>query len=257
MKSLKRVCCFLSLPILALCIATPARAQETDVVQRAQELHDEGVRLFQEGQYRNAASSFAAAEELSSNPLNLYNQARCYQELGEYETALEWIDRYRSTPGLTAEDLAGANRLRQEIVATQRASNPPPEEPPQPQPQPQPPVESSPIAESIAAPWAVLGSGLGLLVVGGVLDIVALTRSDPAVEQFGSYTEYEDWRTSSRNIAIAGDVLVGVGAAMAVGGLIWLLVARSRRTAAQAASRYQLNFSVGQERVGLHVGIHL
>jgi hypothetical protein len=275
MKILKRTIFILMPMLLLVCIAAPADAQEADVVRRAQELHEAGVRLFLEEQYRDAAHMFTEAEQLSPNPLNLYNQARCYQELGEYETALDRIARYRAASGLTDEDRAGADQLRNEIIEAGRAASTSSIEPPQTLRQvpeqgpsdaggvvespPRAPLEDEPGGEplspsevqegrSLAAPWAVLGTGLGLLLIGGALDIVAFVRSDPAsVEQFASHTEYADWHTETWSIAVGGDVLVGVGAALAVGGLIWLLVARNRR--ADRANRRAPLLSTSLERM--------
>jgi hypothetical protein len=143
--------------------------------------------------------------------------------------------------GRTPAERSGAVRggetitfaLNLEAVAAGPTPGPEPEPASVPEPVPErQPATSPPSHEGgrLAGPWALLGSGLGMLLVGGILDVVAYVRSDPSTfDQLGSYAEYDDWATSSTNLAIAGDVLVFLGAAVAVGGLVWLLVARSRR----------------------------
>jgi hypothetical protein len=250
MKIPKMACCILTFMILSTLAEAPAQAERSGAVRRAQQVHEEGVRLFQEGRYREAVSAFEHAERLAPNPLNQYNQARCYQELGEHATALSSIDQYLATPELTAEDRVGAEQLRDELVEALRPAAPPPVE----FSYPQPVVREG---SSLAGPWALFGTGLGLLVVGGVLDIVAFVRSDPdATVQFGTYGEYVDWRTRARNIAIGGDVLVSVGAAVAVAGLIWLIVARSRRST-DRASGHPMSFAAIRARMTLHMGFGL
>ncbi len=89
----------------------------------------------------------------------------------------------------------------------------------------------------------VLGVGLALGLTGGVLDIVAYSSS-LRTERFSTNAEMDDWASSVQATALAGDVLVGVGAAVAVGGLIWLLLARRNRdTSSAAASRLRFGAS--------------
>jgi len=83
----------------------------------------------------------------------------------------------------------------------------------------------------------LLGTGLALAVTGGVLDIVAYTRAEEP-QGFDDFDEYQEWYDSVGDMALAGDVLVGVGAATFVGGLIWLLVnRRSRRGGSESGRR--------------------
>lgn len=203
--------------------AVPALAQQTDTVRQAQALHEQGAQLYQQGRYREAAQAFEQSERLLRNPLNHWNLMRSYEELHEYRSALRWADQYLANPDLSASDRAEAEQHRQQIQAAQGSGPSTP--------------DSSPGGSSLVGPWAVLGSGLALLLTGGVLDVVAYTRSgsDHSSENlFASFTEYDDWRSGVRNLALAGDVLVGVGAATAVAGLVWLLLAR-RRSPAQAS----------------------
>lgn len=240
----------LAVALAAFVIAGPAAAQAPEAVSQAEALHNEGVRLFQAGRYEEAASAFERAEQLARNPLNLYNRARCAQELGDRETALRWLDRYLATPDVSATDRADAEQLRREI-ATGSATPPPTTAPnatppaiDQPPPQQAPPPPSGePHAASLAGPWAVLGAGLGLLVVGVVLDGVAFGLSAVPEDGFDGFQDYRDWFDApAYPLALAGDVMTAVGGAMAVAGMVWLLVARSRRAADRAA---HAAFSIG------------
>jgi tetratricopeptide (TPR) repeat protein len=246
--------------LLVLASAPTAWAQQPEAVQQAQERHLDGVRLFQNGQLREAAEAFGQAEQLAPNPLNHYNRARCFQELGEPESALSSIDLYLAASSLSPTDRSDGEALRERILEAQRAAAPPEPLPlplPVPEPEPEAPQPTEPVAEgpSLVGPWAMLGSGLALLVTGGVLDIVALSRSNPdGYDQLENLTDYEEWHTSTTNLALAGDVLVGLGAAAAVGGLVWLLVARGRRSSSQEATP---PLSVAMGRDGLALQAHL
>ena len=108
-------------------------------------------------------------------------------------------------------------------------------------------------SSSLAGPWAILGSGLALILTGGILDIAAYVRSD-ADQNFDTYDQYDDWRSSSVSIAVAGDVLMGIGAAAAIGGLIWLLVARRSGSGQASATR---SFSLSPTRRGAMIQAEL
>jgi hypothetical protein len=108
------------------------------------------------------------------------------------------------------------------------------------------PVEASPRRRTAAWPWVVLGTGLALALTGGVLDVVAFVdsrRTDP----FDEIGQIDEWAAGVEAEALAGDVLLFVGAAVAVGGLVWLLVSRRiRRTQRAAADRWAGAFFGGR-----------
>jgi tetratricopeptide (TPR) repeat protein len=232
--------------VVAAAALTPAaaHAQDADAVLQAEALHEEGVRRFAAGEHREAAAAFNQAQWTAPNPLNLYNLARCYQELGEVATGLRWIDAYLATADLSIEDRAGGERLRAELRAAGAPTEPASASAGAPAAAaagsaPATPPETSVRARGqrrLGGPWAVLGVGLALLAGGGVLDVLAYDRtgivrqydeSDP--HTFTSYAGYQEMLDESRALALGGDILVFAGAAVAVAGLVWLLVARQRR----------------------------
>jgi tetratricopeptide (TPR) repeat protein len=269
MKSTRTVSCLLVLPVVIALGAAPARAEEADEMRSAEAMFEEGARLFEAGRYREAVPLFEAAERIAPNPLNLRSIVRCYQQLGEYETALRWMEQLLARSDLSPADRTEAEELRDDIQAAQRAATQAVENPPDAQLEEAPaavepsleeslgveaPTEETPavppeeapyqdVAEptrgerpSLAGPLALLGIGLGLALGGGVLDVLAFVRSDPdGVGQFETYEAFDNWRSDARSYAIVGDVLVGVGAVVTVVGLIWTLVRRSRRSPGYAA----------------------
>lgn len=208
--------CWLVRATLFLVLAWPLSApaeEEGSVRDQAAAHHQRGIQLFREGNHREAAAEFERAEQLSHSRANIMNLARCYQELGENQPALRYIERYLQEPELPPESRERAEQIRQDLQATDEEEG----------------GGEEGGGRSLAGPWALLGSGLALLLTGAVLDIVAYAQANTdhdANDPFASNGDYEDWRSGARSLAIAGDVLVGVGAAAAVGGLIWLLLAR-------------------------------
>ncbi len=96
-----------------------------------------------------------------------------------------------------------------------------------------------------AAAWALLGGGGAVAITGGVLGVVGLGRARDAEFRDGDDAE------SARAVGLAGDVLLGIGAAAAVSGLVWALVAGPGDTAdgvsvrvAPAASHHALCLTI-------------
>lgn len=138
--------------------------------------------------------------------------------------------------------------LEIQLAPVQREVPPPLADPIQPPMVEGPATSSEPTVEqpSLVGPWVLLGAGLALALTGGVLDIVAYVGAGrEADDSFGDQAEYDEWYDGVVNTAIAGDVLVGVGGAAAVAGLIWLLVTRSRRGEAVNESASAVSVSIG------------
>ncbi len=202
--------------VLVVIGSSPAMAQQGDeATQRASAHHERGIQLFQAGDFRQAAREFERAEGIAHSRTNLINLARCYQELGDNRNALRYIDRFLREPDLPPESRTRAEGIRQQLQTSGGGSG-------------------------LAGPWALFGAGLAIALTGGILDIVAYVQSDTdhnANDPFGSTDEYDDWAEGAVALATAGDVLVAVGAAAAVAGLVWLLVARRSRSSRATSLR--------------------
>jgi tetratricopeptide (TPR) repeat protein len=152
--------------VLALLWSGTAQAQGGGAAdQQAAEHHERGLTLFRQGNHREAAQEFERAEQLAHSRTNVMNLARCYQELGEPERAIQYLDRYLQEPSLPQDARARAEQMRQQLQSGGRGGGG---------------------GGNLAGPWALLGSGLGVLLAGAILDIVAYVRSDP-----GSYDQLE------------------------------------------------------------------
>jgi len=208
---------------LAVALAVPRSAigQHGGNTAQAAAYHQQGIAYFQQGNYSAAASAFERAERLSHDRANLWNLARCYHQLGRSRTASRYLDRYLREPGLPPDRYQAAQDLRRQISS--RGSG----------------------GSSLVGPWVLLGSGLAIALAGGVLDIVAYTKSQrDGSEPFGEMSEYTSWEESVEALALAGDLLLPLGAAAAVGGLVWLLVAMRRPTGrATSSNGFSLSLS--------------
>lgn len=248
--------------VLGLTPWSAARAEQSEAspIEEAARHHQQGVDLFGRGEYEAAIEAFEHAQELSPSRANIWNITRCHEQLQQYEEALERLEQYLAEEALPQERRAAAMAYQAELNALRdtarpqetetavpveqaedQPAEPEPAEPEEVEPEeveappvasaaaeePPPPPPPPPPRRSLVAPWATLGSGLALMVTAAVLDIVAFSSAsrDPS-EAFASVREYRDWQEGYENTALAGDILMGLGAAAAVGGLVWLLLWR-------------------------------
>jgi len=74
----------------------PARAQSAEDKQRAFEFYTEGQRLFDGSLFAAAIENFTKANEILPHPVNLYNIARSYENLGDGQNCIKFYDDYVS-----------------------------------------------------------------------------------------------------------------------------------------------------------------
>ena len=72
-------------------------------------------------------------------------------------------------------------------------------------------------------PWIIFGSGLAVAAAGGVTGGLAWSEADRS-EPFETVQAYDDWSAGVTDKSLAADVLMGVGGALVVSGVIWLIV---------------------------------
>jgi tetratricopeptide (TPR) repeat protein len=95
--------------LLLLCLSFPSSADDTGASeQRARELYENGVILYDEGLYEDAIIAWEEAYSLSARPLLLYNIASAQERLGQWQQTLETLNRYRAFA--TADERARLDR---------------------------------------------------------------------------------------------------------------------------------------------------
>jgi len=93
-----------------------APASQTNVAQ----LNEEGAALYAARDYRHAIEKFIQAYAVDSDPNLLFNIARCYEELGETDAAIEKYEAFLKTPGADAK---GRQRARESLAALREAAD--------------------------------------------------------------------------------------------------------------------------------------
>src|SRR5690606_11353422 len=68
--------------------------QTDEEKQRAFEFYTEGQRLFDSSLFAAAIENFTKAHEILPHPVNLYNIARAYENLGDGANCIKFYDDY-------------------------------------------------------------------------------------------------------------------------------------------------------------------
>jgi tetratricopeptide (TPR) repeat protein len=110
---------------LGLCAAPASAANESRAAAPASQtnvaqLNEEGAAFYAARDYRHAIEKFIQAYAVDSDPNLLFNIARCYEELGETDSAIEKYEAFLKTPGA---DARGRQRARESLAALREAAD--------------------------------------------------------------------------------------------------------------------------------------
>lgn len=199
-------------------VATPEPELPTDPDARARALYQRGDLAYSEGRLEEAIDDFRAAYELSGRPLLLFNIANAFERLGSYRSTVDALRRYREVaPEAERSTLdRRIDSLEQRIEERDRRGRP----------APPPPIEPN------LLPTTILAIGAGVTVLSGVAFAIAATVArDDAREHCveldrGLICDQRADAALARDEAfsLTADILFGVGAAAAVGAIVWWLV---------------------------------
>lgn len=216
---MRRILATLSLVLAGATLAPSAEGQprvaDESPEARAAVMFHEGVELYRAGEFVQAAVLFQRAHELDPDPVLLFNLARAREAANEHAAAAATYERYlREAPEV--EDRAAIEALVRNLRerAEQRAALS--------EEAPAPPRRPS------AAPWVVLA--IGGATAGAGVGVGAMARARNAdAESAESHASAVARRGEARQLQRTANALLGVGAAMAVAGLVWGLIDRRRR----------------------------
>jgi tetratricopeptide (TPR) repeat protein len=107
---MKRACVAVLLAVGLLGASAPALQAQESPQESPVQLFEEGMRRFGAKDYKSAVEVFRRVFQLDPNPFVLYNIARCYEELGDPDSAVRYYQRALALDGLPKE-------VRKETVA--------------------------------------------------------------------------------------------------------------------------------------------
>jgi tetratricopeptide (TPR) repeat protein len=214
--------------VLVLLLGAVAHADEEPEKARGKAIWNEGVTLYNLGEFDEAIKKFEDAYRVYANPNILFNLGQAHRQKKDYDAAIFNFRAYlRLKPQATnrgvVEELI--TELEGLIAAQQQSGQKPPvnvEQPPPPAPPPAPPVEPRRWYEDQIG-WGLAGVGLvaagvgvALLVHGGsqASDAQATTDQQQAI----------DLNESARSSRRIGGIVAGVGAALIAGGVVKMVL---------------------------------
>jgi hypothetical protein len=234
------------------------------------QLNEEGAALYAARDYRRAIEKFIQAYAIDSDPNLLFNIARCYEELGETDAAIEKYETFLKTPGA---DTRGRQRARESLTALREAKNgsaasvAAPQEPSRSAASAGPDAAPAPAAadeepSGSALPWVVLGGSAAFAVVGttfyllGASDHSKVTDArgygDPSAVSEMTRREADDLVSSGDTKKLIGGISFGLAGALAATYVV-LLVSADDESSAEPTPGPALGFSLAPSRDGTSV----
>lgn len=214
------------------------------------DLSAQAIERFKAKDYDAAVRLFQEAYALDPVPNYLFNIGRVYEEKGDIRAAVDYYQRFVKEAGVELEAREqGLQRLRVLkgiLQETDEGEQKPDEAQPAPQPEEAKAApEPAPAAPAPDPKWrtmtlagaGVLGLGGAVMVAGGALGGVALSKQNQ-LDSTHDYDARTELAAQGRKLAVTTDVLIGVGGALVLTGVILVAVGATRgRTKAVADRR--------------------
>lgn len=243
-----------ALPVSAAEGRGAAPANQSNVAQ----LNEDGASLYAARDYRHAIEKFIQAYAVDSDPNLLFNIARCYEELGETDAAIEKYEDFLETPGA---DARGRQRARESLTALREAAETARKSPGASSSRSQnsaaPQGQASTAERADAAegasywPWVVLGGSVASAAVGtafylmGVSDHHEVTGApgfgDPSTVTPMTRRHAQDLVDSGDQKKLIGGIGLGVAGALAATYVVLLI--SDDRPSADEGPRLALDWS--------------
>jgi len=240
-------------------VATPASAAEarsgsapattpTNVAQ----LNEEGASLYAARDYRRAIEKFIQAYAVDSDPNLLFNIARCYEELGEIDAAIEKYEAFLKTPGA---DTRGRQRARESIQALRESGSQPSgasaaggaSSPAQPGSEAGPEAAKGPNYW----PWVALGGSVVFGAVGTTLYVLGVSDHNQVTDAEGygnpnaisdmTRSEAEDLVSSGDTKKLVGGISLGIAGALAATYVVLLVTGDDSAPSEQPSLAFDLS----------------
>jgi len=216
------------------------------------QLNEDGASFYAARDYRHAIEKFIQAYAVDSDPNLLFNIARCYEELGETDAAIEKYETFLKTPGA---DARGRQRARESLTALREAA-----ETARTRPAPHSPSAATedPNGSATATaeqaeephgpsywPWLVLGGGVASAAVGTTFYLLGVSDhnkvsdaqgfADPNAVAGMTRRQAQDLVDSGDSKKLIGGISFGIAGALAATYVV-LLVTADRPSSSEGPS---------------------
>lgn len=230
-------------------------------------LSDEAIARFKAKDYEGAVDYFERAYAVDPKPNYLFNIGRVYEEAGQLPEAVRFYERFLREPGVDLESREIALqrlRLLRAIIAETTPKEPPKVEPaPEPATEPErvatPPPEPAPegppprARKLRIAGYSLMGLGGAGLILGAAFGGIASKQARDLETTDGYDARQELIRVGQNNAKIA-DIAMISGGALALTGLVLVLVTLKGRSRPASSAASSLIPTVGRGELGLALG---
>jgi tetratricopeptide (TPR) repeat protein len=183
-------------------------------------------KLYQRGDYEGALQNLEKSYRHSGKPELLYNIARCEEQLGQLEKAVEHYRAFlKARPSGGPEIEARIQNLQRRLEQRSARSGPP---------------RSIPRRSLRLPGWILVGVGGALVVTGAVLgwraseqasDLEAASRQQPKAY----FDDHESTQSAGRSLQTGAILGLAIGGAAAVAGTVLLILDGRRKGGERAA----------------------
>lgn len=210
-------------PLTVAAAEPPAASAEDPAAQ-----FELAEQYYRDGRYEDAAAILAALAETIPDPILFYNLGRAYESAGQLRPAVDAYKRYLEVaPDAKDADAVSARvgRLEERVAQQEEEAARAEAEPAA----PPPPVVTPQTTDELeqprpaVAPWVLLGvGGVGVIAGAAVAGVAASKHQDAKDEPVQSKAATLD--DDAQGLALAGNVTMAVGGALALAGLTWGIV---------------------------------
>jgi tetratricopeptide (TPR) repeat protein len=266
------------LAFVAFAMATMVAPARADDKAKAREHFSKGSKAFDLGAYDEAIAEYSACYRIIDDPAILYNIAQSHRLAGHSAEALRFYRLYLiKLPAAPNRDEVESKiaELQKAVEQLKKTQNMPPDQvkpvtqpgddqaskaPPRsdtveahPATAVAPPAPGRPNRTLLAAGGAVGGVGLGAVVAGIALSVLAKQASDDltALNDSGGFFDPAK-QSAGKAYDVAGPVLMGIGGAAVVAGVV-LIAIGARRTVPARAGRPSSRPTLAASTMGLGV----
>lgn len=215
---------------LAMLFAAPVQAQPADdAVSQVEALAGEARALYDAGEFGQAVAKYLEAYKLQPTAAVLYNVAVIYdKKLQEVDLAIDFYRRYIGSPDADPQAVQRATVRLQALKAEKEArrqaelSTLTPTNEGQAEGRRAPPP--TPMSTQATTGWVMTSAGVALLIGGGVVGYLARDSQEKFADSTRAVDDRLDARDAGEGRALVADVLLGVGAAATLTGLLLVVI---------------------------------
>lgn len=242
-------------------------AQDEDTTKQVEELSGKAAAAYKEGNYDKAVELFEQAYELQAVPNLLFNIAKVYEKLEDWDAAIANYRKFVTAPDADSgaretalnriDQLEEAKRAREEEEEKRRLAEEEQkrkEEQHKQQQEQQTAQTTDDGGGSTTFAWVLTGTGVGLLGGGAVFGAIAANQQSRF--RTGETTEVKrDARSKGKTYALVADSMFAAGAVAATVGIILFAVSGGGGESGASESAAIPVGWVGDQEAG--VGVHV